>query len=151
MEKFKPAYLEFILSTALSMGQYEELEKRFKYSPFDDKEFKWLLIYDGSPWFFVLRDALRRGGYRFELVDDIDGRDLNYTAILTPWSHTRGPQLVRIRGENRPLSEMGLYYEAGDWDCPQQNFLCDWAEEHAWAYLIHHGLVHLGQVTTEIK
>jgi hypothetical protein len=144
MDKFKPAYLEFIRTTALRTGQYEELEKRLKYTPFDDKEFKWLLVYDGSPWFFVLRDALRRGGYHFELcASDPSERDLNFTSILTPWSYSRGPQHVRIRGENRPRSEMGLYYEAGDWDCPQQNFLCDWEEAHVWAYLLHRNLVHL--------
>lgn len=144
---YKPEFMNFIISTAQAQGQYEEMAKRLKFTPFDNEQFLWCLLYQDGPHFFALRDLLRQGGYQFTVIENpLTLTSLNYTAILTPWSHSKGPEFVKIRGQQRPLPDMGLYYEAGDWDCPQQNFLFDWNDTQAWGYLIHRGLVTLEDV-----
>lgn len=133
-------YWEYVLNSNKPM--YEETEKRLKYTPFDADTFVWYLIYEPSPLFIVLRDMLRRGNYRFQIaVDPTRLARRPYTSILTPWSAAVGDAQITIRGQLCDRMMMGLYYEAGDWDCPQQNFLFDWSEDQAIAYLIDRELL----------
>ena len=128
------------------MGQYEEAEKRLKYTPFDHTMFGWYMVYDKGPLFFALRDLLRRGQYVFAVTcDPHTVTHLQSTSIITPWSsQVEGePAVLRVRGQDFPRKDMPLYYESGDWDVPQQNFLFDWTEAQGWGYLIHHGILSM--------
>lgn len=132
------------------MGQYEEAAKRLKYTPFDHTMFGWYLVHDKGPLFFVLRDLLRKGNYVFAVTcDPLTVNHMSNVAIITPWSSRVDgePTVLRVRGQPFPRLDMPLYYESGDWDVPQQNFLFDWTEDQAWGYLVHHGLIDIEDLT----
>lgn len=140
------AYWQYVLDS--SKWMHEEAEKRLKFTPFDHTTFAWYLIHEKGPLFFVLRDMLRRGGYKFAVIDNPgDVAHLEDLAILTPWAQTCGRDPIKIRGEHYPLSELPLYYESGDWGCPQQNFLFDWTEDQATMYLIEKDIMHWEDIT----
>lgn len=145
-----PDYLMFVLSSSRAMGIFGEAEKRLKYTPFDDKTFKWKLLYAPTPTFFALRRLLREGGYRFELVTaELEGTKhpvIGDVAILTPWTTVSGPPHILVREQVISREELPLYYESGDWICPQQNFLFDWSPEQAWAFLIDRGITTIEDV-----
>lgn len=145
-----PDYLKFVISSSRAMGMFAETAQRLKYTPFDDKTFKWKLLYENIPEFFALRQLLREGGHSFELATP----DLTETkhpirdavAIITPWTTSYGPNHVLVREKVKPRSELPLYYESGDWMCPQQNFLFDWSRDMAWAFLVDRGITTLEEV-----
>lgn len=140
MQKKTREYWQYVLEA--SKWMHEEAEKRLKFTPWDHSMFAWYLIHESGPLFFVLRDMLRRGGYKFALIENPgDVAHLEDVAILTPWSHTCGRDPIKIRGEHYPLYELPLYYESGDWGVPQQNFLFDWTEDQAVMYLIDRGIM----------
>lgn len=140
MQKKTRSYWEFVLNS--SKWLHEETEKRLKFTPWDHTMFIWYLIHENGPLFFVLRDMLRRGGYKFAPIDN-PGQiaHLEDVTILTPWSNTCGRDPIKIRGELYPLAQLPLYYESGDWGIPQQNFLFDWTEDQATMYLIDKGIM----------
>lgn len=145
MNNPSPAYMNHVLQTCLATDQFGEAAKRLKYSPFDNNEFKWWLIHDNGPHFFVLRDLLRRGNHIFSVtaVDPNAMTSLDHSVVLTPWSAYQGDKSVRVRGSQLERTKMPLYVESGEWDCPQMNPLFDWTEDQAWAYLIHRDLIDI--------
>lgn len=139
---WNPEYIKFCISTSLATGQYEELEKRLKYTPFDDQQFRWWLMAESSPMFFVIREFLRRGNYVFSVCGNpLTLTSLENSVVITPWNADDHKQPMKVRGQYYDPKLMGLYYEAGDWDCPQFNPLFDWTEAQAWGYLTHSGLI----------
>lgn len=144
-----PEYLKFVISSSRAMGIFTEAEKRLKYTPFDDKTFKWKLLYENTPTFFALRQLLREGGYSFEMVTVDPVTPPSYVALLTPWTTMQGPPEVLVRGKPVTRAALPLYYEAGDWGCPQQNFLFDWSVEQAWAFLIDRGITTVEEVCSK--
>lgn len=127
---------------AQSTQQYQELAKRLRFSPFSSVGFKWLLVYENGPHFFVVRDMLRFLEMPFTLIQEPPQMIPN-TLILTPWSQYTDSGDVKIRGQLLPADKMPLYVEAGEWDAPQCNPVFDWTEEQAWTYLIDRGLINL--------
>lgn len=141
-----PDYLKFTISSSRAMGLFDEAAKRLKYTPFDHQTFEWKLLFESTPMFFALRQLLREGSYRFELVVKDPPKPPEYVALLTPWTTEIGPRNVLVRGRPIPRAELPLYYEAGSWGCPQQNFLFDWSTEQAWAFLIDRGITTVEDV-----
>lgn len=134
-------YLQFVMDS--SRWMHEEAEKRLKFTPFDHTTFVWYLVHEPGPLFFVLRDLLRRGDYKFALIKDpAEIMHLEDVSVLTPWSQTCGRDPIKVRGEFYPLASLPLYYESGDWGRPQQNFLFDWTEDQALMYLVDKGIMH---------
>ena len=134
------AYWQYILDS--SKWLHEETEKRIKAAPFDHTMFAWYLVHEKGPLFFVVRDMLRRGGYRFALTENPgDVAHLEGLTVTTPWSSTACRDPIKIRGEFYPLAQLPLYYESGDWGVPQQNFVFDWTEDQAVMYLVDRGLM----------
>lgn len=141
-----PDYLKFTLESSLSMGMFDEAAKRLKYTPFDDKTFQWRLVYEPTPMFLALRRLLCEGGYRYTMhlggTAPVEGA----VAVLTPWTEYCRPGVVSVRGLTIAKGVLPLYYEAGDWGCPQQNFLFDWSVEQAWAFLIDRNITTVEEV-----
>lgn len=140
MQKKTRNYWQYVLDS--SRWMHEETEKRIKFTPWDHSTFGWYLIHHNGPMFFVLRDMLRRGEYRFSLIENPGLiAHLEDVSILTPWTQSSGNDPIKIRGELYPLGQLPLYYESGDWGTPQQNFMFDWTEDQAIMYLVDKGLL----------
>jgi hypothetical protein len=140
-----PEYMKFVLDACLATSQFDEAEKRIKYSPFTSNDFKWWLVHENGPLFFVVRDLLRRGNHVFSVCPGtpLALTSLDYSVIITPWSAHTGHDPVKVRGSMMERSLMPLYVESGEWECPQMNPVFDWTEDQAWAYLIHRNLVEV--------
>jgi len=133
-------YIDWVINS--SKWLFEETEKRLKYSPFDHNQFHWWLIHSKGPHFFALRDLLRKDGYTFFVTaEPIALTTLENSVVLTAFCVSESTAQVRVRGQWLPRSQMPLYVEAGQWDCPQMNPLFDWTEDQAWAYLIDRKIV----------
>lgn len=143
-----PDYLKFMIHSSRSMGMFDETAKRLKYAPFDDASFRWKLLYENTPVFFALRHMLREGEYRFELVvaDPQSPQEVQDVTLITPWTTYEGPPSYIVRGMEVARCALPLYYESGEWGCPQQNFLFDWSREMAWAYLVDRGVTTVEEV-----
>lgn len=138
LSNYNPQYLEYTINSSVALGQYEELEKRLRFCPFDGNDFMWQLVYADGPLFFVVRHMLRRLGIHFEVLRaPVAHED---ALAITAWTSYDGKD-VKIRGQVFPAVQMPLYVESGEWDMPQCNPVFDWSRAQAWGYLIHHGLV----------
>ncbi len=144
INKMTESYLDWQLEHSLWL--FEETRKRIKYCPFETAAFEYLLVPDITPHFFVVRHLLSEAGINYKIVETPgpeEGRD-----FLVVTAHTTHDSrfTVKVRGQNRALTDMPLYVEAGNWDVPQCNPVFDWSHEQAWAYMVHVGLINKEEV-----